>query len=166
MTKSSNLSGLNRRRFLRAGVLTGIATAAAPLVGQGSRGLASASRVPRSELDEVTIAALQEGMKSGKFTARSITEKYLARIDAVDKHGPAVNSVIELNPDALAMADALDRERQAQGPRGPLHGIPVLIKDNIATRDRMQTTAGSLALVGPCRPRTLLWPRSCATRAP
>ncbi len=67
--------------------------------------------------------------------------------------GPAVNAVIELNPDALAMADALDRERQAQGPRGPLHGIPVLIKDNIATRDRMQTTAGSLALVGSLPPK-------------
>ena len=92
-------------------------------------------------------------MKSGKFTARSIAEKYLARIDAIDKHGPAVNSVIELNPDALAMADALDRERQAQGPRGPLHGIPVLIKDNIATHDRMQTTAGSLALVGSVPPK-------------
>jgi len=92
-------------------------------------------------------------MKSGKLTARSITEKYQARIDAVDKHGPAVNSVIELNPDALAMADALDRERQARGPRGPLHGIPVLIKDNIATHDKMQTTAGSLALVGSVPPK-------------
>jgi amidase len=90
---------------------------------------------------------------SGKSTARSIAEKYLARIDAIDKHGPAVNAVIELNPDALAIADALDRERQAKGLRGPLHGIPVLIKDNIATRDRMQTTAGSLALVGSVPPK-------------
>ena len=90
---------------------------------------------------------------SGKLTARMIAEKYLARIDAIDKRGPAVNAVIELNPDALAIADALDRERQAKGPRGPLHGIPVLIKDNIATRDRMQTTAGSLALVGSVPPK-------------
>jgi amidase len=148
MTKSTIPSGLNRRRFLRAGVLTGIATAAVPLSGQGTPGAASTNRVARFELDEVTIVALQEGMKSGKYTARSIAEKYLARIDEVDKHGPGLNAVIELNPDALAMADALDRERQAHGPRGPLHGIPVLIKDNIATHDRMQTTAGSLALVG------------------
>ena len=145
MTKHSNSSGLNRRRFLRAGMLSG---AAAPLVAQAQAVRVPTRAVPPSEFDEVTIAALQEGMKSGKFTARSIAEKYLARIDGIDKHGPAVNSVIELNPDALAMADVLDRERQAQGPRGPLHGIPVLIKDNIATRDRMQTTAGSLALVG------------------
>ena len=92
-------------------------------------------------------------MQSGRLTARAITEKYLARIEKVDKHGPAVNSVIEVNPEALAIADKLDRERQAKGPRGPLHGIPVLIKDNIATRDRMMTTAGSLALVGARPPK-------------
>lgn len=153
MTKSPNRSGLNRRRFLRAGMLTGAAAAAAPLVGKAQAVSASAPSIPPFEFDEITIAALQEGMKSGKLTARSITEKYLARIDAVDKHGPAVNSVIELNPDALALADALDRERQARGPRGPLHGIPVLIKDNIATHDKMQTTAGSLALVGSAPPQ-------------
>jgi amidase len=153
MTKCSDLSGLNRRRFLQAGMLSGAAAAAAPLVGQASTVSAVTGLVPAFEFDEVTIAALQEGMKSGKFTARSIAEEYLARIDAIDKHGPAVNSVIELNPDTLAMADALDRERQAKGPRGPLHGIPVLIKDNIATRDRMQTTAGSLALVGSVPPK-------------
>ncbi len=134
-------------------MLSGAAAAAAPLVAQAPAVSAAAQVVPPFEFDEVTIAALQEGMKSGKFTARSIAEKYLARIDAIDKHGPAVNSVIELNPDALAMAEALDRERQAQGPRGPLHGIPVLIKDNIATHDRMQTTAGSLALVGSVPPK-------------
>src|SRR5208337_1228415 len=112
----------------------------------------SAGHVPPFEFDETTIATLQSDMKSGKLTARSIAEKYLERIAAIDKHGPAVNSVIELNPEALAMADGLDRERQAKGPRGPLHGIPVFIKDNIATRDRMQTTAGSLALVGSVPP--------------
>ena len=153
MTISTNLSRLNRRRFLRAGMLSGAAAAAAPLVAQAQAVSAATQVVPPFEFDEITIAALQQGMKSGKFTARSIAEKYLARIDAIDKHGPAVNSVIELNPDALAMADALDRERQAQGPRGPLHGIPVLIKDNIATHDRMQTTAGSLALVGSVPPK-------------
>jgi amidase len=77
----------------------------------------------------------------------------LARIDEIDKHGPAVNAIIELNPDAFAIADALDQERKAKGPRGPLHGIPVLIKDNIDTADRMMTTAGSLALVGSKPPK-------------
>ena len=87
-------------------------------------------------------------MTSGKFTAQSLTQKYVARIEGIDHRGPAVNSVIEVNPDALAIAQALDQERKAKGARGPLHGIPVLIKDNIDTADRMQTTAGSLALVG------------------
>ena len=101
-----------------------------------------------SELDELTIADLQAAMASGKFTSRSLTEKYLARIEEADRGGPAVNSVIEINPDALAIAEALDKERKDKGTRGPLHGVPVLIKDNIDTADRMQTTAGSLALVG------------------
>ena len=92
-------------------------------------------------------------MKSGKFTARALVEKYSARIDEIDKQGPTVNAIIEMNPDALAVADELDRERKAKGPRGPLHGIPVLIKDNIDTADRMMTTAGSLALVGSKPPK-------------
>ncbi len=87
-------------------------------------------------------------MKSGELSARSLTQTYLERIDEVDKRGPTLNSVIEVNPGALAIAAALDKERQSKGPRGPMHGIPVLIKDNIETADRMQTTAGSLALVG------------------
>lgn len=99
-------------------------------------------------MEEATIAELQGAMKSGKLSARSIAEKYLARIAKMDKGGPAVNSVIELNPDALSIAESLDKERKAKGVRGPLHGIPVLIKDNIDTADRMSTTAGSLALVG------------------
>ena len=89
------------------------------------------------ELDEITISDLQDGMKSGKFTARFLVEKYSSRIDDVDQRGPAINSVIEMNPDALWIAAALDQERKAKGPRGPLHGIPVLIKDNIDTADRM-----------------------------
>ena len=114
---------------------------------------ASAS-ISAFELEEITISGLQEGMKSGKFTARFIAETYLDRIDKLDrstsgaKGGPATNSVIELNPDALDIADDLDRERHASGPRGPMHGIPVLIKDNIGTADKMTTTAGSLALEG------------------
>ena len=101
------------------------------------------------ELDEITIAGLQNGMKTGgKFTARSVTEKYLTRIEQIDRRGPGLKSVIEINPDALAIAESLDKERKQKGPRGPLHGIPILLKDNIDTSDRMSTTAGSLALVG------------------
>jgi len=153
MMKPRALSRLNRRRFLRAGMLGGVAAAAVPLVARTPGESNSNPPVPPFEFDEITITGLQEGMKSGQLTARSIAEKYLARIDAIDKHGPGLNSVIELNPDALAISDALDHERQAQKVRGPLHGIPVLIKDNIATRDRMQTTAGSLALVGSVPPK-------------
>ena len=100
------------------------------------------------DLEEVTLADLDQGFRSGRFTSRKVTEWYLARIDSLDKRGPRVNAVIELNPEALAIADALDRERASKGPRGPLHGVPVLIKDNIDTGDRMMTTAGSLALAG------------------
>lgn len=104
-------------------------------------------------LEEATILDLQEKMGGGRpgrgeLTVRQVTEWYLARIAAIDKSGPAVNAVIELNPDALAIADALDAERATKGPRGPLHGIPVVLKDNIDTADRMMTTAGSLALEG------------------
>ena len=99
-------------------------------------------------LEETTLANLEQGFRSGQFTSHAVTEWYLARIQALDKNGPRVNAIIELNPEAVAIAEALDRERAAKGPRGPLHGVPVLIKDNIDTADRMMTTAGSLALVG------------------
>ena len=99
-------------------------------------------------LEEATIADLQKRMESGQDTARSIVDKYLARIETIDRQGPALHSVIETNPDAQAIADALDAERKAGKVRGPMHGIPVLVKDNIATADRMTTTAGSLALEG------------------
>jgi amidase len=147
----------SRRQFLRTSFVGGVTTAVLPALG-GARVIASTSATPapqvRSfELDELTIADLQEGMKSGRYTARSIVEKYLARIEAIDKQGPAINSVIELNPDALSMADTLDQQRRSGRIRGPLHGIPVLIKDNIDTADKMMTTAGSLALVGARPPR-------------
>ena len=99
-------------------------------------------------LPEWTIADLQEKMESGELTARRLAELYLERIEAVDKSGPYLNSVIELNPDVLEIADTLDEERRAGKTRGALHGIPILIKDNIDTHDRMQTTSGSLALEG------------------
>ena len=106
------------------------------------------SGAPAFPLEEVTVAQLQEWMTSGRYTARQVAELYLRRIVEIDRSGPALHAVIEVNPDALAIADALDAERKAKGVRGPLHGIPILIKDNIDTADRMLTTAGSLALEG------------------
>ena len=98
--------------------------------------------------NETTIAQMQAGMQSGKWSSCYIVEKYVLRINALDRKGPTLKSVIEMNPDSLDIAQELDKERKEKGPRGPLHGIPVLIKDNIDTADRMATTAGSLALVG------------------
>ena len=146
--------GMTRRQLVACGMATGVALAA------GVRGRAAgapppeaASTVPPFELEEATIAELQAAMQSGRHTARSLAEAYLARIDSVDRAGPTLTSVIEVNPDALAIAEVLDAERKAGRKRGPLHGIPVVIKDNIATKDRMMTTAGSLALVGAKAPR-------------
>jgi amidase len=140
---------MNRRTFLQASLLGGAALA------NPQSETASPSSVPVKpfELDEVTVADLQAGMKSGKYTARSIAEKYLEHIDQIDKRGPAINAIIEINPDALAIAGALDQERREKGARSPMHGIPVLLKDNIDTADRMMTTAGSLALSGSIAPR-------------
>jgi amidase len=151
----------NRRSFLQTAFCGGAAAALSPFypaLGAARDISSSASSSPATEiktfeLDEITIADLQDGMQTGKFTARSLAEKYTARIEEIDKHGPGINSVLELNPDALAIADSLDRERKVKGPRGPLHGVPVLIKDNIDTADKMMTTAGSLALVGSKPPK-------------
>ncbi|MFY9803341.1 MAG: amidase [Candidatus Acidiferrales bacterium] len=154
-----------RRKFLQTSAITGMAAAFAPVLRSSGVEVRDNAAQPRAntmyraadikpfELDEITIAELQDAMKSGQHTARSIAELYLARIDAIDKNGPAINSVIETNPDALSIADALDKERKEKGPRGPLHGIPVLLKDNIDTADRMSTTAGSLALIGAKPPK-------------
>jgi len=144
---------MNRRTFVSSGLVGGIGLASVKVstaTKETSRPNPSAAVTPTPafELDELTIAELQRGMASGKYSAHSLARKYLDRIDDIDKHGPAINSVIELNPDALSIATDLDKERKAKGPRGPLHGIPVLIKDNIDTHDRMTTTAGSLALGG------------------
>ena len=148
----SSSSGLSRRAFIGG---TAAATALVTLDSQAQTPAApAAARAPGAtskpfELEEATVTDLQAGMKSGKYTAQALAERYLARINELDRAGDLpLLSVIELNPDALAIAAALDKERKEKGPRGPLHGIPVLIKDNIATADRMQTTAGSLALVG------------------
>ncbi len=100
------------------------------------------------ELEEVTVKAMRKGMESGKYTAKSLTDLYLKRIEEIDKNGPKLNSVIEVNPEALAIAEQMDKERSEGSIRGPLHGIPIMIKDNIDTGDQMQTTAGTLALEG------------------
>ena len=130
---------MKRRDFLHT-------TAAASVLAVASR--TSALTPPAFELDEVTLPELQQGLQSGKYSSRSLVEKYTQRINDLDRRGPTLRAVIELNPDAESIAAALDRERKERGTRGPLHGIPILIKDNIDTSDRMMTTAGSLALVG------------------
>ena len=146
---------MNRRSFVHRSV-AGAAGVAVTRVSVRARA-ESRNVIPTPpaafELDEMTIADLQAAMTSGKYSAHSIAKKYLERIDDIDKHGPMVNSVIELNPDALTIASEMDRERKADRVRGPLHGIPVLIKDNIDTHDRMMTTAGSLALAGSIAPK-------------
>jgi amidase len=142
---------MKRRAFLETSTLASVLAISKPasLLASGPSSPAHLFSPPNEfELEELTISELQDGMKTGKFTSRSLVKKYLDRIDEIDKHGPAINSVIEINPDAVAIAEALDRERKEKGARGPLHGIPILIKDNIDTADRMMTTAGSLALLG------------------
>jgi amidase len=139
---------MKRRDFLQAGFLGGALALGNPN-GVIARALDTETWQPPEsfELEEVTITELQQGLASGKHTSKSLVRKYLERIKAVDKSGPAVNSVIEINTEAEAIAETLDRERKSKGARGPLHGIPILIKDNIDTADRMMTTAGSLALL-------------------
>ncbi|HEY6660363.1 MAG TPA: amidase, partial [Pyrinomonadaceae bacterium] len=141
---------MKRRQFLQktaAGCAVAIASPASALATEKREPEVSAAP-PAFELDELTIADLQQALQSGKYSSRSLVEKYTDRIGEIDKKGPGLYSVIELNPDAEKIATALDRERKEKGPRGPLHGIPIFIKDNIDTQDRMMTTAGSLALVG------------------
>jgi amidase len=136
---------MRRRDFLQATLTAGVAMMAGP--GMGSDKSKQFVEQPGPfELDEVTVGELAERLRSGKETVRSIAEKYIGRIESVDQGGVKVNSVIEMNPDALAIADELQKELKEKGPRGPLHGVPVLIKDNIDTADRMHTTAGSMAL--------------------
>ena len=146
---SGKQNGRNRRNFIRTGLFVGAGAVGLPVLhAPGQSGCPPATDVAAFELDEITISQLADGMSSGKYTARAIAEKYLARIEAIDRHGPALNSVIEINPDALEIAEKLDAERKEKGARGPLHGIPILLKDNLDTADKMMTTAGSLALVG------------------
>lgn len=130
-------------RFATAAILFALVIAGPP-----APHAQQAQTVPPFELDEATVASLQAAMVSGRYTSRRLVELYSERIKTIDRSGPTLRSVIELNPDAAAIADRLDAERRAGRVRGPLHGIPVLIKDNIDTADGMMTTAGSLALEG------------------
>jgi amidase len=129
---------LSRREFAELTSLTALST----LMPGGLRASG------KFTLDETTVVQLQDGMKSGRLSARGIAKAYLDRIAALDRKGPALRAILETNPEALSIADAMDAERRQGKVRGPLHGIPVVIKDNIDTHDRMQTTAGSLALEG------------------
>ena len=104
--------------------------------------------MPTFSLEEATIEQLHKGYQNKDFTIQEITQKYLDRIETIDKNGPSINSVMQINPDALSIAKQLDEELKAGRSRGPMHGIPVLLKDNIDTHDRMFTTAGSRALQG------------------
>ncbi|AKQ45099.1 amidase [Rufibacter radiotolerans] len=148
---------MNRRNFIRTGSLAGVTFSAL-----GLSACATATTAPATpetpvatapdvfkddfKLNEATIQELQQKMQKGELTSRQITQMYLDRIQAIDKSGPKINSVIEVNPDALQIADAMDQERKAGKLRGPLHGIPVMVKDNIDTADKMSTSAGALAL--------------------
>lgn len=138
---------MKRRRFLQTTAATSIVSFINPVAALSSETTAPAPP-PAFELDELTITDLQRAMQSGKYSSRQLVEKYSDRISDIDKKGPGLASVIEMNPYAEEIAAAMDRERKQGAPRGPLHGIPILIKDNVDTRDRMMTTAGSLALVG------------------
>jgi amidase len=151
----------NRRKFLIASAAAAASAASAwpqepkPQVPVSKPDLPVAPGVKPSgfAFDEWTMAELQARIKQGELTAHEICSRYLERIEEIDRRGPTLRSVIEINPDALAIARRRDEEHRAKGPRGPLHGIPVLLKDNIDTADRMQTSAGSLGLVGQPAPK-------------
>jgi len=151
---AGNNTTMNRRKFLRNGSMAGMGLTAIGLsVSEGTEAsenisAASPQKVPMLDLEEITIAELQQKMQTGEQSSVSITKAYLARIEQIDRSGPRLNAVIELNPEAVQIAERLDKERKQGKVRGPLHGIPILIKDNINTGDQMMTTAGSLALVG------------------
>ncbi len=146
---------MKRRNFLQLGALG----SAIPFLGvkacapTNDQSLEPKKSEDAFELEEWTVAQLQEAMSSGRYSSRKICELYLARIEAKDQSENGLNSVIEVNPDALEIADQLDRERAAGTIRGPLHGIPIMVKDNIDSGDKMMTTAGSLALAGSTAPK-------------
>jgi amidase len=145
---------MKRRDFITAGTLAtaGLASlmtaSCNTKTSKKEKPAATGDAIPDFELNEESISSLQEKMNSGKYSSEQITQLYLNRIEAIDKKGPLLNSVIEINPEALLIAKTMDEERKTGKIRGPLHGIPILVKDNIDTGDKMQTTAGALALEG------------------
>src|ERR1700709_345104 len=148
--EEKSTSPVSRSDFLRLGAVAGAGVPLAGLIGESA---AKARDLPRLsdkavQIEEATIAGLQAAMTRGGLSSVDLVDRYLERISAIDESGPRVNSVLELNPDARRIAKALDRERKQGHVRGPLHGIPVMLKGNIDTGDRMETTAGSLALEG------------------
>ena len=149
MGEARGARGSTRRQFLRTSGMAAAGLSIAPLL------TACASvRIPGAgiNVEEMGVAELQAAMAAGRLDAVSLVQKYLSRIQSIDRTGPTLHSVQEINPDAIPIARALDEERKSGRVRGPLHGIPILLKDNIATADKMETTAGALALVG-ARPR-------------
>lgn len=156
---SSNPTGrgsFTRRDLMKAGVAGGALALSGPMLPSESAAqerTAMAYSPAPFDLKEVTISHLKAGLRSGEYTSVGLVEKYLARIEELNRKGPELRAVIEVNPDAHALADALDAELKEKGPRGPLHGIPILLKDNVGTHDRTTTTAGSLALEGSIPPR-------------
>src|SRR5262245_51900836 len=149
MGEARGITGSTRRDFLRTSGIAAAGVAVAPLLAA-----CGTVRIPGAgiNVEEMTVAELQAAMTAGRLDAETLVKMYLSRIQAVDRSGPTLRSVQEINPDAVAIAHGLDEERRASRVRGPLHGIPILLKDNIATADKMETTAGALALVG-ARPR-------------
>jgi amidase len=151
--ESQSPTEVTRRGFLRLGAVAGAgAPLAASLLGAAAAGAETPATAP-DEFEEATIAEMIAGMESGDVSAKDLVDFYLDRIARLDRGGPTINSVLALNPQAKALARVRDRERRDGHVRGPLHGIPVLIKDNIDTHDQMMTTAGSLALVGDPAPQ-------------
>ena len=149
MSEVSGGAASTRREFLKTGGMLAAGMSVAPLL---SACATVGALAPITNVEEMGIAEIQAAMKAGRLDAESLVKMYLARIETIDRNGPTLRSVQEINPDAIPIARALDEERKAGRSRGPLHGIPVLLKDNIATADKMETTAGTLALVG-ARPR-------------
>lgn len=143
---------MKRRKFIQGtalgGMLSVTSLSSCASEQKQDRSKEAANSIPPFELEEVSVEEMRKGMENGKYTAKFLTELYLKRIEEIDKNGPKLNSVIEVNPEALAIAEQMDKERSEGNIRGSLHGIPIMIKDNIDTGDQMQTTAGALALEG------------------
>ncbi|HUV12932.1 MAG TPA: amidase family protein, partial [Acidobacteriota bacterium] len=144
-------SGISRREFFRnTAAAGGLAVSGGIACSQSQREVSEEQSISAAEfeLNEKTIADLQEDMETGHYSALAITQLYLERIEGLNLQGPELRAILEVNPDALKIAESLDKERKEKGSRGPLHGIPIVLKDNVDTHDRMTTTAGSLALEG------------------